>query len=69
MAALPPEFRALLQSVIEQYERYVAVLEAEMRAFKKMSQNSSLAPSSRLACATKCKIEAEAWWASGTCQV
>ena len=45
IAALPPEFRALLQSVIDHYERRLAVLEAELQALKKTPQNSSLPPS------------------------
>jgi transposase len=53
MAALPPEFRALLQAVIEHYERRIASLEAELAAVrteleaaKKTPRNSSLPPSS-----------------------
>lgn len=47
MAALPPEFRALLQSVIDHYERRLAELEAELKALKKTPQNSSLPPSTQ----------------------
>src|SRR5664279_2282605 len=43
LAALPPEFRALLLSVIEYYERRIAELEARLG---KSPQNSSLPPSS-----------------------
>jgi transposase len=43
---LPPEFRALLQAVIDHYERRIAALEAELAAFKKTPRNSSLPPSS-----------------------
>lgn len=43
--ALPPEFRAMLQAVIEHYERRIAVLEAELAAVKKTPRNSSLPPS------------------------
>lgn len=52
MAALPPELRALLQSVIEHYERRsdalqreVAELKAELQAMRKKARNSSLPPS------------------------
>jgi transposase len=52
IAALPPEFRALLQAVIEHYERRIAGLEAELSAVraeleatKKTPRNSSLPPS------------------------
>ena len=47
MAALPPEFRALLQRVIDHYERRIAKLEAELRAVRKTPQNSSRPPSSQ----------------------
>ena len=53
MAALPPEFRALLQAVIDFYEARVARLEselaavrAELEATRKTPRNSSLPPSS-----------------------
>jgi transposase len=52
MNALPPEFRALLQAVIDHYESRVAGLEAELAAVraeleatKKTPRNSSLPPS------------------------
>jgi transposase len=52
LAALPPEFRELLQSVIEHYERRcdallreVAELKAELRSVRKTPRNSSLPPS------------------------
>lgn len=45
IAALPPEFRALLQAVIDHYEKRVATLEAEIAALKKTPRNSSLPPS------------------------
>ena len=45
IAALPPEFRALLQAVIEHYEKRIAALEAEVAALKKSPRNSSLPPS------------------------
>jgi transposase len=44
-AALPPEFRALLQAVIDHYEQRIAALEAEVAALKKSPRNSSLPPS------------------------
>ena len=34
MATLPPEFRALLQAVIDHYARRIADLEAEMGALR-----------------------------------
>ena len=46
-AALPPEFRALLQSVIDHYERRLAILEAELRVSQQTPQNSSLPPSTQ----------------------
>ena len=45
IAALPPDLRALLQAVIDHYEKRVAVLEAEIAALKKSPRNSSLPPS------------------------
>jgi transposase len=45
IAALPPEFRALLQAVIDHYEKRIAKLEAEIAALKKTPRNSSLPPS------------------------
>jgi len=51
LAALPPEFRALLQGVIDHYEARIAVLEARIveleRRLSKTPQNSSLPPSSQ----------------------
>ena len=34
LAALPPEFRALLEAVIDHYEQRIAALEAEVAALK-----------------------------------
>jgi transposase len=45
IAALPPEFQALLQAVIDHYEQRIAVLESEVAALKKSPRNSSLPPS------------------------
>ena len=52
ISALPPEFRALLQAVIDHYEKRIAGLEAELgavraelEATKKTPRNSSLPPS------------------------
>src|SRR5258707_14129983 len=45
IAALPPEFRALLQAVSDHYEKRIAALEAEVAALKKSPRNSSLPPS------------------------
>jgi transposase len=47
IAALPPEFRALLQAVIDHYERRIADLEAEIATLKKTPRNSSLPPSTQ----------------------
>jgi transposase len=52
LAALPPEFRALLQAVIDHYESRIAVLEArvaelEQQLRKTTPQNSSLPPSTQ----------------------
>src|SRR5277367_1432039 len=44
LAALPPDFQALLRSVIEYYERRIAELEARLA---KSPQNSSLPPSTQ----------------------
>lgn len=46
LAALPPEFRALLQSIIQHYEGRIAKLEAELAAARKNSSTSSKPPSS-----------------------
>ncbi|MEX0715238.1 MAG: DUF6444 domain-containing protein [Planctomycetaceae bacterium] len=61
MASLPPEFRAILQAVIDHYERQVtalkarvaeleaevAALKAELNSVRKTPQNSSLPPSTQ----------------------
>jgi transposase len=51
LAALPPEFQALLLTVIEHYEREIAVLKARVADLEarlsKTPQNSSLPPSSQ----------------------
>lgn len=46
LAALPPEFRAILQAVIDHYEERIAKLQAELDQWKKNPRNSSLPPSS-----------------------
>lgn len=46
LTALPPDFRALLQSVIDYYEKRIAALEAELAASRKTPGNSSKPPSS-----------------------
>lgn len=46
IAALPPEFQAILRAVIDHYEKRIAALEAEIASLKKKSpRNSSLPPS------------------------
>ena len=52
LAALPPEFRGLLQSIIDHYERRcdelrreVAELKAELQSMRKTPLNSSVPPS------------------------
>ena len=45
LAALPPEFRAVLQSVIDHYELIIAELKAELASVRKTPWNSSLPPS------------------------
>jgi len=47
LAALPPEIRALVQAIIDHYERQLAELRAELAAARKTPQNSSLPPSSQ----------------------
>src|SRR5580698_2142204 len=46
ITALPPEFQALIRSIVDHYERRIAALEAELAAVKKTPRNSSLPPSS-----------------------
>lgn len=45
LAALPPDFRAILEAVIGHYEKRIAALEAEIASLKKTPRNSSLPPS------------------------
>lgn len=47
LAALPPDFRGLLEAVIDHYERRIAALEAELAGLRKTPQNSSLPPSTQ----------------------
>ena len=47
LAALPPEFRVLLQTVIGHYEARIARLEADLAAARKTPANSSLPPSTQ----------------------
>jgi len=47
IAALPPESQALLQAVIDHYEKRIADLEAEIARLKKTPANSSLPPSTQ----------------------
>ena len=46
LAALPPEARAVVQAILEYYERQLAELKAEIQRLKKTPRNSSLPPSS-----------------------
>lgn len=46
LAALPPEVRAVVQAIMDHYERRIAELEAEIARLKKTPRNSSLPPSS-----------------------
>jgi hypothetical protein len=68
LAALPPEFRALLQAVIDHYEARIAVLETrivelEGQLHPKTPQNSSLPPCTQhpQAQAPKAAIETQSW--------
>lgn len=47
LAALPPEVRAVVEAIIQHYERRIAELEAELAVLRKTPQNSSLPPSSQ----------------------
>ncbi len=47
IAALPSELRALLQAVIDHYERRIADLEVEIATLRKNPRNSSLPPSTQ----------------------
>jgi transposase len=46
LAALPPEVRAVVQALVDHYERRIAELEAEIARLKKTPRNSSQPPSS-----------------------
>jgi len=46
LAALPPEVRAVVQAIIDHYERRITELAAEIVRLKKTPRNSSLPPSS-----------------------
>lgn len=46
LAALPPELRAVVQAIMDHYERRIAELEREIARLKKTPRNSSLPPSS-----------------------
>ncbi|MCH7520613.1 MAG: IS66 family transposase zinc-finger binding domain-containing protein, partial [Candidatus Marinimicrobia bacterium] len=47
LAALPPEFRAVVEAIVQHYERRIAELEAEVTRLKKSPQNSSLPPATQ----------------------
>ena len=47
LAALPPEVRAVIEAMIEHYERRIAELEAELKGYRKTPRNSSLPPSTQ----------------------
>lgn len=47
LAALSPEVRAVVESIIQHYERRIAELEAELARLKKSPQSSSLPPSTQ----------------------
>lgn len=47
LAALSPEFQAILRAVMEHYEQRIAELKAELAALKKTPRNSSLPPSTQ----------------------
>jgi len=47
LAALSPEIRALVRTIIDHYERQLAELKAELAGARKTPQNSSLPPSSQ----------------------
>jgi transposase len=44
LAALPPEVRAVIEAIIQHYERRIAELEAELNGLRRTPQNSSLPP-------------------------
>jgi transposase len=46
LVALPPEVRAVVQAIIDHYERRIGELTAEVERLKKTHRNSSLPPSS-----------------------
>lgn len=46
LAALPPEVRAVIQAIIDHYERRIGELTAEIERLKKTPRNSSAPPSS-----------------------
>lgn len=47
LAALSPEVRAVVEAIIQHYERRIAELEAELARLKKSPQNSSRPPSTQ----------------------
>jgi len=72
LAALPSEFQAILQAVIDHYEQRIARLEEELKGFRKTPQNSSLPPGSvhpGQAEGSANRVEEEAGWAVGASEV
>ena len=47
LAGLPPDVRAVIEAIIQHYERRIAELEAELKGLRKTPQNSSLPPSTQ----------------------
>lgn len=59
LAALPPDLRAVIEAIIEHYERRIAELEAELKGLRKTPQNSSLPPSTQHPHAKPVKVKSK----------